>query len=85
MPPGLRGAVWMGWGWGHYFYTVGAGNLEQTALESAQLSSHYYQNKKCIMRRKDSMPLMLWRGFFPPLSDIFTKQKKRLRKPFKKC
>lgn len=84
VPPGLRATVSMGWGRGHYFCTVGASNLEQTALESAQLSFHYYQNKKCIMRQKDFMLLMLWRGFFPPLSDIFTKQK-RLRKPLKEC
>lgn len=66
-----------------FFCTVGASNLEQTALESAQRVFHYCQNKKCIIQQKDSMLLLLWRGFFlPPFWDIFTKQK-RLRKPFK--
>lgn len=71
VPPGLRATVLMGWGRGHYFCTVGAGNLEQTALESAQLSFHYYQNKKCIMWQKDFMLLMLRRGFFPTLVRYF--------------
>lgn len=60
VPLGLRATVWMGWGRGHYFFcTVGASNLEQNALESAQRAFHYYQNKKCVIRQKDSMLLML--------------------------
>lgn len=84
VPLGLRATVWMGWGRGHYFFcTVGASNLEQNALESAQRAFHYYQNKKCIIRQKDSMLLMLWRGFFFRPFGIFLPTRKGSGNPLR--